>query len=225
MCQLLSAVCAVVTAASVVCAEPAPQALHEWAKAHARKSPGEPLMVLGPLGDTPPKTIAQLTREAEVVFHGRVYLLKTYLGPDGERVLSDYTIRGRELLAGRTAVAVARAEDASRPLIVTVIGGELTIEGVQVIATPADRRSMVDGGEYILFLMPSRGGGDRYEVYSAGIFEVKEQQIKPYTMTARSSSRTRSMHRSRQFGLESGKQESGDLPGESSRRPHDFSND
>ena len=166
MFRLLSVVYMVIIAASVEPATPALQYLNELAKAHARSSPGEPLLVLGPVGDAQPKTIPQLTREAEVVFQGRVYLLKTYVGSDGRRVLSDYAIR-------------ARAHDFSKPLVLTALGGELTIDGVRVIATPAAERTLVDGGEYILFLMPSRGGGDRYEVYGSGAFEVQGGKIKP----------------------------------------------
>ena len=180
MFRLVSAVCTVIlAAASVESATPAMQFLNELAKAHARSSPGEPLLVLGPVGDVQPKTISQLTREAEVVFQGRVYLLKTYVGSDGRRVLSDYAIREQQLLAGRSTAAVARAHDFSKPLVLTALGGELIIDGVKVIATPAAERPLVDGGEYILFLMPSRGGGDRYEVYSSGAFEVQGGRIKP----------------------------------------------
>jgi hypothetical protein len=177
--QLRSAVCTLMVAGAVVSSETAPQVLHEWAKDYAKKYPGEPMRLPGPVGDTPAKTIAELTRGAEVVFHARVAKLKTYIGRDGERILTDYAIQNQHLLAGRTAGAVARALDTSKPLVVTVIGGDLTIEGVEVHARASDSASVVDGDEYILFLMPSRGGQDRYEPYNAGIFAVQEGKVKP----------------------------------------------
>jgi len=179
MFRLLSVVYTVIIAASVESATPALQYLNELAKAHARNSPGEPLLVLARWETLNQKTISQLTREAEVVFQGRVYLLKTYVGSDGRRVLSDYAIREQTLLAGRSTAAVARPHDFSKPLVLTALGGELTIDGVRVIATPAAERTLVNGGEYILFLMPSRGGGDRYKVYGSGAFEVQGGKIKP----------------------------------------------
>jgi hypothetical protein len=179
MFRLLSAVCTITITASALSAGTPPQRLRELARAHAQNATGEPLMIPGPLGTPHPKAIAELTREAEAVFHGRLIRLQTYLGKDGERILTDYAIREERLLAGRTAKAVARARDFSKPLVVTALGGELVIEGVRVIQSPADERSIVDGGEYVLFLMPSRSSGDRYEVYNAGIFEVEKGRVRP----------------------------------------------
>jgi hypothetical protein len=79
---------------------------------------------------------------------------------------------------------MARAMDATKPLVVTMYGGELTIEGVQVMASSASSRSAVDGGEYLLFVMPSRGGGERYEPFHEGVFAVEEGKIKPLVRQA-----------------------------------------
>jgi hypothetical protein len=180
MSRTWSAVCALTIAASVTTAETQSQALREWAKAHAaRSSAGEPMRLVGPVGDYKPRTIGQLTREAEAAFRGRLFRLETYIGSDGERLLTDYAIRQHQLLAGRSQSAVARANDFTKPLILTALGGELTIEGVQVISAPAGQQPIKDGGEYIVFVMPSRGGRDRYEVYGAGIFEVEDERLKP----------------------------------------------
>jgi hypothetical protein len=179
MFQLRSAVCSLMIAGLVVSSETAPQSLHEAAKRYAERYPGQPMLLPGPVGDTPPKTVAELTRGAEVVFHARVAKLETYLGKDGRRVLTDYAIQDQVLLAGRTAGAVARALDTSKPLVVTVIGGDQTIEGVEVHAHSSDSASIVDGGEYILFLRLGRGREDRYEPYNAAIFAVQEGKVKP----------------------------------------------
>ena len=52
------------------------------------------------------------------------------------------------------------------------------------MASPASSRSAVDGGEYLLFLMPSRGGGNRYEPFHEGVFAVEEGKVKPLVRQA-----------------------------------------
>jgi hypothetical protein len=171
-------------AGAVVSSQTAPQVLNEGAKLHAQRFPGEPMVLVGPIGRPTPITIAELTQKADVVLHARLFKLKTYIGRDGEHVLTDWAIRDSNLLAARTDSAMARAMDATKPLVVTMYGGELTIEGVRVVASPAEKRSVVDGGEYLVFLMPSRGGGDRYEPYHDGVFAVEEGKVKPLVRDA-----------------------------------------
>ena len=151
---LLLATCTV--AASL---EAGGQKLRELARAHSQKYPGTPLLQVGPLGDYLPKTIEELTREAEVVLHARLVRLKSYVGADGERVLSDFAIRDNLMLAARTADAAAAVQGASQTLIVTEFGGELMIEGVEVRSSAGGRAAITDGGEYLLFLKNARRPG------------------------------------------------------------------
>ncbi len=179
MFRLLSAVCTLTITASALSAGTPPQRLRAFAKAHAQNATADPLMVGAPLGNPPPKTIAQLTREAEVVLRGRLFRLQTYIDRDGDLILTDYAIRQEQLLAGRTPAAVARARDFSKPPTLTDVGGELLIEGVRVLMLPSNERAIVDGGEYLLFLVPSRIGGGQYQVYNAGIFQIEEERVSP----------------------------------------------
>jgi hypothetical protein len=169
-------------AASTVVAslEAGAQPLNELAKAHSRKYPGTPLLQVGPPGDYLSKTIEELTREAEVVIHARLVRLKSYVGADGERVLSDYAIRDNVMLAARTADAAAVVQGASQTLIVTLFGGELMIEGVEVRSSDANLAAIADGGEYLLFLMKARRAGPgRYEPYYGAVFSIEQGKLKP----------------------------------------------
>jgi hypothetical protein len=172
---LLAGTCTVVASL-----EAGGQHLREMAKIHARKYPGMPLLQVGPVGDYLPKTIEELTREAEIVIHARLARLKSYVGADGERVLSDFAIRDQLLLAARTADAAAAAQGASQPLIVTVYGGEVMVEGVEVQSSSANSAAITDGGEYLLFLMKARlPGTGRYEPYYGAVFSIEQGKLKP----------------------------------------------
>jgi hypothetical protein len=162
----------------------APQELNERARDFAKKYPGEVMMVPGPLSDYPRKTVAQFTREADVVFHGRLIKLNTYISEDGRQVVSDYAIRDSRLLAARSDEAYSRAVDAAKPRTVTLTGGELLLEGVTVRGASSVLRRVVDGGEYLLFLTPRQAGGVGYTVYSAGIFAVEGGRVRPLHVQA-----------------------------------------
>ena len=64
-------------------------------------------------------------------------------------------------------------------MILTVYGGELTVDGVKVSATTLNAETVIDGGEYVLFLKLSRVYGDQYEPYNAGIFAVRDGKVRP----------------------------------------------
>lgn len=66
---LLAGTCAVVASL-----EAGGQRLRESAGIHARDYPGLPLLQVGPAGTYLPKTIEELTREAEIVIHARLAL-------------------------------------------------------------------------------------------------------------------------------------------------------
>jgi hypothetical protein len=180
----LAAALVVAGALVVASAAASPQKMNERARDFAKRYPGDVMMVPGPLSDYPRKTVAQFTREADVVFHGRLVKLRTYISEDGEQVVSDYAIRDSQLLAARSDAAYNRATDASKPRTVTLTGGELLLEGVQVRGASSALRHVVDGGEYLLFLTPKRGEVEGYTLYSAGIFAVEGGKVQPLHVQA-----------------------------------------
>ena len=161
-----------------VSAQTVPESLRELVKAYARDRPGEPLVLLGPVGDYSPKTVAELTQEAELVAVGRLSKRHSYVGRDERRILTDYAIQDLRVLAGRSETVLAQA--AATPSVLTLLGGEITIDGVQVRGAPTDDLVVRNGGEYLMFLRPSRGGGTgRYEPYHGGIFAIDVGVIRP----------------------------------------------
>jgi hypothetical protein len=153
--------------------------LRALVKAHARERPGEPYRMVGPVGDFSPKSVAELSQEAELVVLGRLSKPRTYVGPGGA-LYSDYAIQDRRVLAGQSDTVIARSQLASMPLILTRYGDEMTIDGVQVRAERGDGSDVKEGREYLMFLTPSRGGGvGRYESYGGAIFGVELGLIRP----------------------------------------------
>ena len=157
------------------------QTLGELVKVYAQQYPGTPMIQVSPLGDYVPKTIEELTREADIVIHARLMRLKSYVGADGRNVLSDFAIRDHLLLAAQSSEAAAAVQgNVTAPLIVTVDGGEVIIDGVHVQSYDANRRSITDGGEYLVFLKKARQpGAGRYELYYGAVFLVEQGKLKP----------------------------------------------
>jgi hypothetical protein len=156
------------------------QNLRELARAHAAGESGVALELTAPPGDYLPKEIDALATESDVVLRGRLARIKTYLGPNEDRILTDYQIHVEQLIAGSLPHMTSKVPGGAPALTLTVYGGELTIEGVLVRATDANRDQIVDRKSYLLFLMRSRRGEPgSYEIYYGGIFEVSDQRVRP----------------------------------------------
>jgi len=66
------------------------------------------------------------------------------------------------------------------PPILTVFGGDVTVDGVLIHATDSNREAITDGERYLLFLMNSRRREPgRYEIYHGGVLEVVRNQARP----------------------------------------------
>ena len=157
----------------VTCAGAAAQDLPEVARAHAKRHPGEPMLLPASPGHYEPKTIEELTRAAEVVVQATLVRARSYVTPDADRVLTDYSIVAPKFLAGRASVLTPSSAGPVPPLTLTTYGGEVVLEGVTVRGFDPDSEPITSGAQYILFLMPSRGGQARqYEIYNGGIFEI-----------------------------------------------------
>ena len=157
----------------VTCAGATAQNLRERARAQAKRNPGEPLLQPASPAHYEPKTIPELTREADVVMQATLVLARSYVTADADRVLTDYSIVAPTVLAGRSpALTPSRAETAPA-FILTTYGGEVVLEGVTVRGFDTNREPITNGGQYLLFLRPSRSGqAGQYEIYYGGIFEI-----------------------------------------------------
>jgi hypothetical protein len=156
------------------------QDLRGFAKAHAAEKPGAALHLTGAPGEYSPKDIERLAGESDVVLRARLVRGEAYLGPNEDRVLTDYRIQVEQLVAGTLPLATQKAPGTTPPLTLTVYGGDVTVEGVLIRATDPNRHEIVDGRPYLLFLKHSRRGEPGfYEVHYGGIFDVSDNRVTP----------------------------------------------
>ena len=134
------------------------QNLRELAREQAKRNPGEPLLQPASPAHYEPKTIEKLTREASVVVQTTLVQTRSYLGPQADRVLTDYSMVTPKFLVGRAPVLTPSRPGMVPALILTTFGGEVVLDGVTVRGTDTNREPITSGAQYLLFLMPSRAG-------------------------------------------------------------------
>jgi hypothetical protein len=178
--QIAAGLIAVVSALTSLPGTAQAQDLRALARAHAAKNAEAPLVLTGPPGDYQPKNVHDLARESDVVLRGTLTPIATYLGPNEDRILTDYRIDVEQLLAGKMPPMTSEKPSNIPPRVLTVYGGELRLEGVWLRASDPNREEIVAGKSYLLFLMPSRRDDPGYyEIYHGGIFEVSSDGVKP----------------------------------------------
>jgi hypothetical protein len=177
----LAAIVAVVVCAETVSA----QKLREMAREQSIRNPGVPLLIPQAPSDYLPKTIEELAMESEVVLQARMSKVESYLGASGNQVLTDFSILAPQVIAGRINPVSVRRPGAGVPLILTVWGGEVVVDGVPIRGVKTDSEPIKDGAQYLLFLRQARQSGPgRYEIYYGGAFEIVHGEAKPLLRNA-----------------------------------------
>lgn len=174
-----------VIVAVVVCPEMVgAQNLREMARQQAIRHPGVPLLIPQAPSDYSPKTIEELARESEVVLQGKVSRVGSYPAND-DRVLTDFRILEPQVIAGRLDSASAPRQGPGVPVILTVWGGEVVVEGVPIRGVETNGEAIKDGAQYLLFLRRARQSGPgRYEIHYGGVFEIVAGEAKPLIKNA-----------------------------------------
>ena len=128
------------------------------------------------------EALEQVLPRAELVVHGIVERVTTYLSADQKDLYTDYSIRPLRVIRQPATPALTRpgSAPAPRPIVVTRWGGQTTIEGVQVIQEDADVRAFEAGEEVVLLLACNNTDG-KYILPSpaSGAFSVGELGLKP----------------------------------------------
>ncbi len=127
--------------------------------------------------DYNPKTIEQLTAEADLVVVCTLTRGKSYLSPNEEDVFTDYMISEYRILAG-TLMATSGPLGSVTPPVLTMFGGEVMLDGVPALTRNFNFGPFADG-RYLLFL---GGGGKepwRYRLWHAGVFALNGEQARP----------------------------------------------
>ncbi len=140
----------------------------------ARKRPANPI-VRGRIGDVSPMTLQALTLGAELIVDATVTRQRSYLTSNEQHILTDYQVVPIRVLAG--TIPVTRASPGSSPLILTVYGGEMTIEGFTAYVVDHAVKPPESGRRYLLFMRPF-GTDGHYQLYKAGAFEVRDQELR-----------------------------------------------
>ena len=139
----LMAVLSSMVATSICTASP-PQTIPE----RVRANPTAP-MTTGVLVDIRPLSIEQLTAGAELVVKGKLTRQNSYPTADENYVLTDYLVIPERILGGRFPASQATPGPAT-PIILTVQGGELPVEGTPVRAVAHGLEDMQTDREYLL---------------------------------------------------------------------------
>lgn len=134
----------------------------------ARARPGQPV-VRGAHPDLEPVSPERLAVEADLIVEADLVRTRTYLTPDEQYVFTDYRIIPTRVIAGQmsnTATKPGQPPD----LTLTVKGGNLVVNGIEVQGIDYTLELPKDHGRYLLFLRRF-GTGGIYELVHGAIFE------------------------------------------------------
>lgn len=133
--------------------------------------------------DVRPVSIETLLRDSPVVLIARVHFTRSYLTPDEHYILSDFVVRPEEVLAGVLPVTQS-APGKSKDLILTMYGGEITVEGKKVSAAMLNTKPVNSGQRFLLFLQPYGAEEGRYKAAYGAIFEIQNDRMKSLLATS-----------------------------------------
>jgi hypothetical protein len=131
-----------------------------------------------------PVPVSELSRQADLVIDGDVQAIRTYLSNDECYVLTDYLLTPRAMVAG---MALQSTQPGPRPLVVTLVGGATTIDGVQVVVRDEQLPLIPSGSRVMLFLQPSARDKDKFELVGAvsGAFALSaDDRVSPLVQGA-----------------------------------------
>ena len=128
----------------------------------AGRDPGAPL-IIGLIGEPRPLSIAELTKESDLIIEARVRALKTYVNDADTAVLTDFELLPVRELAGHAPAA--------GPFILRTYGGEVIRYGVTVRAENHDSEPLKENVVYLLFLKKFGADSGVYQIHNAGVFE------------------------------------------------------
>ncbi len=127
--------------------------------------------------DYTPRTIEQLTADADLVLVGTLKPTQSYLSPNEQDVLTDYAISEYRILAG-ALMATPGPLGTVTPPVLTMVGGEMMLDGVPARTTNFNFEPF-DEGRYLLFLARSGKEPWRYRLAHAGVFALNGEQVRP----------------------------------------------
>jgi hypothetical protein len=146
----------------------------------ARSKPANPV-VRGRLLEVFPTTLDQLMAGADWVVDARITKLKSYLTPNEEHILTDYEVVPYRVFVA-TGADLPRAPQRPKPVILTMYGGDMTIDGITVSEIDYGLKRLKDKGRYLLFLVRWRTQGAS-QLYEGAAFELDGEHVKAIVPT------------------------------------------
>jgi hypothetical protein len=127
----------------------------------------------------PPVALDDLVRSADVIVLGVVQERSSYVSPDGTDVYTDLTLRSVQTLFPRKGFS-SREPGAIETVVVTQLGGEVTIDGQRVRSIHADLLPLQRGTAALFLLNRS---GDRLLISRnyLGVFGAENDEVRPLT--------------------------------------------
>lgn len=161
-----------VATVSVPCAAQAPS-LRE----RAAVRDGKPLRVLS-LAEIHAFALDDLAGNADVILEGHLVQLNSYLSTDEKAIYTDYQIIPRRMIVDRGERAATPSP--GRPLVVSILGGEVNIEGTRVTYVDSTLAPFTKDSRLLLFLQRKADDPLKFQVYrqSAGMFIVQDERTK-----------------------------------------------
>jgi len=151
-----------------------------------RANPDTPILRCTSHQDVRPVPLETLLRDSPVVLIARVHFTRSYLIPDEHYILSDFVIRPEQVLAGVLPVTQPAPGQSKEPIL-TMYGGEITVEGKKVSATTLNTKPLNSGQRFLLFLQPYGTDAGRYKAAYGAILELQNDQMKSLVATSTGS--------------------------------------
>lgn len=125
-----------------------------------------------------PVTFEETIENADLVVHGTVAPMRTYLSDDQKELYTDYAITPLRVVFQRHVVG-SQVPGVAQPIVVKRWGGRMVIDGVQVTVEDMNLASFENGAELVLILRSSEDGKYRIAKEIAGVLGVRGGLISP----------------------------------------------
>jgi hypothetical protein len=119
----------------------------------------------------------ELLVASDVVVEATIRPLRSYVSQDGCQVMTDYALTAPK--AHRGSVPATGKAGESKPLIMTMLGGETTVKGVLVKHLVGPAPYFREGQDVMLMLSRRSEGGYELAKDPQGAFEIVSGRVKP----------------------------------------------
>ena len=121
---------------------------------------------------------ADLAANADLIVEGRLVRLKSYYWPEEDTIYTDYRLIPNQIISER-GTRTNTSPGPSKPVVVTLRGGEVLMEGTPVTLVDSTRKVVNENTPLLLFLKRRGQTEPLYEVYgaAAGMFEIDRENV------------------------------------------------